>query len=817
MTPRWLFVNSIPITGQAIGKQTKVMTKTKSRISIKRLLKRALFGLTALGLLLFLVGYFGFRQSLPQLVGTIEGVGVGHSVTVTRDAEGVPTVKAVTRVDAAYVLGYLHAQERFFQMDLLRRAGAGELSELLGDGMLAVDRVRRRHRFRHRSDRSVKMFSGNEQAIATAYTAGVNDGLTALGRKPFEYTLLGTEPEAWTNSDSILVVYAMYFDLQDEDNYYEQNYSLLHDLMGEGFTDFLVPRGTAWDAPLDNSALPLPPIPAAALESPAATARDDTSLPPADEVVLGSNNWVVGGALTKTGAAIVANDMHLGLGVPNIWYRARLLVENSDTDITGVSLPGVPAIVVGSNTHIAWGFTNSQTDTQDIVYLDWIDETAGIYQTPDGPANTENITEVICSSSGECDDFQVRETIWGPLLEAPNHAGRAMVTRWIAHDEGAVNMHLMQMESARTVEEAFAIAHKAGSPAQNLVVGDKDGNIGYTLLGPLPARFGHSGLLPGSWAVGDRGWSGRLAPPNIPTSINPPQHRLWSANARMVSGEMLSNVGFGNYALAGRQHQIRQRLMALDSANEEDLLAIQLDDEALFLARWRIVMMDHFAGAKGSNVIAARHMIENWEGRAAPESVGYRLVRRFRSHVTQRVVSGLTKPLESVLGKRFPWYSRTAEGPVWRLINDRPGHLLPAGYEDWNAVLDAALDDVLQEVDENGGLKAFTWGAYTALAIHHPMSAFVPGLGLLTDPPHDQTPGEFGHMPRIGAGGYGASERMVVSPGHEENGFFHMPSGQTGHPLSPYFNKGHQNWVKGVKSPFLPGKTRWLLVFNPVD
>lgn len=802
------------------------MTKKSSRTRLRRWLARVLGGLAVLVLLMVLLGYVGFRQSLPQLDGTIISTGVGSPVTVTRDAEGVPTVKAVTRVDATYVLGYLHAQERFFQMDLLRRVGAGELAALLGDGVLGVDRIRRRHRFRHKSERMLKLLSANELAIATAYTAGVNDGRMALDRKPFEYTLLGTAPEAWTNSDSLLVVYAMYFDLQDEDNRFERNYALMHDVMGAAFADFLVPRGTAWDAPLDNSVLPLAPIPAppipAPLSSTAATPSPDVvwrqdSAPPVDEVILGSNNWVVGGALTTTGAAIVANDMHLGLGVPNIWYRARLQVEATDTDITGVTLPGTPAFVVGSNTHIAWGFTNSQTDTQDIVYLDWIDEAGGIYQTPAGPAQIESITEVICSSSGNCSDLQVRETIWGPLLAEPDHTGRAMVTRWIAHDAGAVNMHLMQMENARTVEQAFAIAHRTGSPAQNLVVGDENGNIGYTLLGPLPARFGHSGRLPSSWANGDRGWNGRLAPPNIPAIINPPEHRLWSANARIVSGQMLSNVGFGNYALAGRQHQVRKRLQALEHANEEDLLAIQLDDEALFLARWRALMLEHFASTTQTDLAAAREKIENWEGRAVPASVGYRLVRRFRSHVIQRVISGLSQPLEPYLGKRFPWYSRTAEGPVWRLINERPRHLLPPGYEDWNSVLAAAMDDVLQEVDQNGGLEAYTWGAYTELAIDHPMSAFVPGLGWLTDTPHEQTAGEFGHMPRIGAGGIGASERMVVSPGHEENGFFHMPSGQSGHPLSPYFNKGHQNWVKGAKSPFLPGETRWSLVFTPAN
>lgn len=791
------------------------MFDTRSHSRLRRWLIRISGGLVLLVVLVFLSAYAWLRQSLPQLDGSIATAGVLHAVSVDRDAGGVPTIKASNRSDASYALGYLHAQERFFQMDLLRRSAAGELSEILGDATLGFDRKRRRHRFRYRSEQAQDVFTEYELSIASAYTSGVNDGLTALGAVPFEYALLGAEPEAWTNTDSLLVVYAMYFDLQDSDNRYERDYSLVHDVMGKDFAEFLVPRGTSWDAPVDGGSIPLAPIPAAKPPAVLETASAMSARLPVDEVMLGSNNWVVSGSMTETGSAIVADDMHLGLGVPNIWYRVRLKIDDADTDITGASLPGVAAMVVGSNTHIAWGFTNSQTDTQDIVYLDWIDEAEGVYRSPGGPADVEYVTEVICSKSGSCSDFVIRETIWGPLLETPDHLGRTMVTHWIAHQKGSANLQLMQMENARTVEDAIKIAHKAGTPAQNLVVGDRQGNIGYTLLGPVPARFGHSGMLPSSWSDGSRGWNGRLAPPNIPVIINPAQQRLWSANARMVSGEMLTNVGFGNYGLAGRQNQVRQRLMALESANEDDLFAIQLDDEGLFLARWRTLLLNHFGGTTDPATLAALERVENWEGRALPVSIGYRVVRRFRSHVTMRVISGLTQPLEAHLGERFPWYSRTVEGPTWRLITERPVHLLPPGYDDWNALIGSAMDDVLEEIDQSGGLQTYTWGAYTELALAHPLSAFVPGLGLLTDTPRQQTPGEFSNMPRIGAGNYGASQRMVVSPGHEENGIFQMPSGQSGHPLSPYFNKGHENWVNGVKSPFLPGPAEWTLIFQP--
>jgi penicillin amidase len=602
------------------------MSERLSRTGLRRWLGWLLGGFALLVVTLFLAGYVWLRQSLPQLEGKIMTAGVAHPVTVNRDADGVPTIRAENRIDASYALGYLHGQERFFQMDLLRRSGAGELSQLLGDATLEFDKNRRRHRFRHRSEKAAKNFSVKNLAIASAYTSGVNDGLKALGTVPLEYTLLGVEPATWSNTDSLLVVYAMYFTLQDSDNRYERNYSLVHDVMGKEFVEFLVPFGTTWDAPVEGGPLPLAPIPEAVLQHDPDEPAPPMAMLPVDAAVPGSNNWVVGGSLTATGAAIIANDMHLGLGVPNIWYRVRLVIREAGTDINGVSLPGAVAIVVGSNTHIAWGFTNSQTDTQDIVLIDWIDEAAGSYRTPSGPAKVDIVNETICSSSGNCVELPIRETVWGPLLEFTDHAGRAMVTHWIAHYEGAANTDLMQMENARTVEDAFAVAHRAGTPAQNLVVGDRHGNIGYTLLGPVPARFGHSGTLPASWSDGSRGWSGRLQPPDLPLIINPTQDRLWSANARIVSDDWLQNVGFGNYALAGRQHQVRERLMALESADEDDMFAIQLDDEALFLARWRALMMEHFANRTDSELVAALDKVERWEGRAVPESIGYRVV-----------------------------------------------------------------------------------------------------------------------------------------------------------------------------------------------
>jgi penicillin amidase len=362
------------------------------------------------------------------------------------------------------------------------------------------------------------------------------------------------------------------------------------------------------------------------------------------------------------------------------------------------------------------------------------------------------------------------------------------------------------MEGAADIDQALAVAATCGIPAQNIVCADADGRIGWTIMGRIPRREGCGGRLP----VGPGcSWEGWLAPADQPRIVDPESGRLWTANARVVGGDALASVGDGGYDLGARAGQIRDALLTLERADEGAMLAIQLDDRALFLGRWRALLLDLLdddAVAERPRRATARRHIEHWGGRAATTSVGYRLVRAFRLAVRDELVAGYVAAAVDADPEIELWRLRQVEGALWRLVDERPPALLPPGRTSWRDVLLEGLDGVLAEMlEHHESLDEATWGARNTVRIRHPLSGALPLVGRWLDMPAEPLPGD-SKMPRVQSPGFGASERLVVSPGHEENGLFHMPGGQSGHPLSPYYRAGHRAWVEGRPTPFLPGE-----------
>ena len=753
------------------------------------------------------------RGSLPRLAGGMVAPGLAKPVRIERDAAGVPTITAASRTDLAWGLGFLHGQERFFAMDTNRRLAAGELSGLIGPSVRPVDRRYRLHRFRARAEAIVAALSAEERALVQAYTDGVNRGLGSLGASPYPYLLLRSKPVAWQPADTVLTVFAMYFSLQDSDGAAEKRRSETVAALGPAWTDFLYPRGTDQDAALDGSTLPEPPLPADLPELLRSKAR--ASAPPIapDQPVPGSNGWAVDGTLTADGRAMVANDMHLGLRVPNIWYRARMIVADPDQplDLTGVTLPGAPTLVAGSNRHIAWGFTNSYVDTGDLVVVEPAE--AGRYRTPDGSEPFRTVAEKLCTGA-DCETLSVEETRWGPVVDT-DAAGRKLAFRWVAHDPKAVSIAgFLAMERAGSVAEAVDVAHRMGMPNQNLVVADGAGAIGWTVTGLVPRRFGAAGPLPASWADGSSGWDGWRAPAEIPTLLG--QHRIWTANQRIVGGDALATLGDGGYAHGARAAQIRDALRASDRFAEADLLEIQFDDRGLVLTRWQRLLLQRLQERGADPRLAALvPAVAAWGGRATIESVGYRVVRTFRDQLMASLYGAFAAGPDAT-GRPARRLSAQADGPVWRLVGERPPALVPPGFANWQAVLDGAIDATVAAIGREaaGKLEDFTWGARNHAGIRSALSPFVPLVGRFTDPPDQPLPGDL-YQPRVQAPGFGASERFVVSPGHEQDGYFHMPVGQSDHPLSPYYLAGHRDWVDGRPSPFLPGPAKWRLDLTP--
>ncbi|WP_346836387.1 penicillin acylase family protein [Microbulbifer sp. SAOS-129_SWC] len=781
-------------------------------LTLPRLLFRIVTIVAALLLLAWLAVWLWMRQSLPILEGTLDTGELQAPVTIRRDAQGVAQIDSTDRNSSAFALGFLHAQERFFQMDLLRRNSAGELAELVGPAALKHDRAVRVHQFRKRAERNVAAMPPAQRQLLAQYVKGVNYGLQHLGAKPWEYALLGQEPQPWTAADSMLTLFSMYLTLQSASGDYERRDTALAQLLPADLYHFFFPAGGRWDAPLIGDARGPVTMPqtdvAALLKSDDAIAYQPMA---SEDMIIGSNNWVVGGALTDDGSAILADDMHLGLTVPNIWYRASWRIPGTDRYQRGATLPGGPIAVVGSNGLVAWGFTNTGGDWSDLIPLE-LNEDGSQYRTPDGWRDFDIDEERIAVKGAEPDTLEVRKTIWGPVV-GKDYQGRPLAFRWVAHDIQGCNLNLLRMEGVKSAKEALDLGPALGIPHQNLVVGDRDGHIGWTVAGAIPRRVGFDGSRSASWADGSRRWDGYLGVDEQPRVYDPPSHRIWTANARTMDGKFLSIMGNQGYALGARQQQIRDDLMARDHFTEKDLLAIQLDDRAVFLQRWQQALMQLVDG--NANYRDVRAQVQNWGGRASADSVGYRIVRNYRL----KFIELASAPLVTYMRRYQEGFSlnpvnRQIEYASWAMLEREPKNLLNPDYESWQGLKMAALDQVLQEMAKDGRpLAEQTWGVQNTAQIHHPLARAVSAINWFTAMPAEPLSGDT-HMPRVQGPDKGASERMVVSPGHEERAIFHMATGQSAHPMSPFFGNGHEDWVKGNPSPLEKQATRYELTLR---
>jgi penicillin amidase len=808
----------------------------------KTWMKRAGIGAGALlGLVLLVIpgGWLFVRASLPQLDGERHVAALAHPVTIARDALGAPVIAGANRLDVAWATGFVHGQERFFQMDLLRRVAAGELAELFGARALASDRGNRLHRFRARAEIALARMTPAELAFIDRYVDGVNQGLAALAARPFEYGVITSTPRPWSRVDCMLVVYAMFIELQGRQLPREMARNWLRDHADAAQRAFLLPAMTPWDAPLDAAEAstfvdaPIPPTAPLwwgrqrtelsrlsmnmrmniSATEPAGATIAGVSLAGAN--LVGSNSWVVAGSRSTTGAAIVEDDMHLGLQLPNIWYRVALKfpdAQGTPRRLVGVTLPGAPPMIIaGSNGNVAWGFTNSYADLLDLVPLVSDTGHAGQVRTPSGWETPVSHQERIRVKGEQDAILAVRDTSFGPMLDV---RGVAYAVHWIAHDPAALNMHHLQMESAPSLDAALDVAAGDGIPAQNFMAGDAQGNIGWTIAGVLPQR-------PGDEAAPGATWNALLGPSAYPRIVNPADGQLMTSNSRQLQGARAALLGDGGFDLGARQHQLKDDLLALGpKADVRQVQAVALDDRAVYMARWRdraLKVLDaaaldgHPRRAELRLLLASR-----WDGRASPGSVGYRIARGFQSSLYELLFDGANGEMAAI-DPKAGMATATSRWPVviQRLLDAQPAAWLPPDYPDWRSLQLAALDRVIQSMgNENRSLPTATWGVRNTAAISHPLAAALPFLARFLSAPPDQLAGD-ADMPRVAGPKFGQSERMTISPGHEELGLFNMPGGQSGHPLSPYFLAGHDDWVHGRALPLLPGPAQHTLILRP--
>jgi penicillin amidase len=763
-------------------------------IRVARLLGMVVAAIALLAVVALVALYFAVRLSLPTLEGDTNIGQLSAPVSVGRDANGTVVINAANHNDAARALGFVHAQERFFEMDLARRSAAGELSALLGKVTLGADRDKRLHRFRKRLTGVLPMLPARERELIEAYADGVNAGLAGLTVRPWQYLALRDTPKPWEPVDCLLVVAEMYSMLQLRSVDQAFGDALLRQKVGDKVFNWLKPRGGEWDGALDGSVMPAMPMPGPSEIDARKTLPNLTPTPVAerdDDLSLGSNAWAVNGALTAHGGAMLSNDMHLGLQVPNLWFRAQLTVgeAKSPRTIAGVTLPGIPGVVVGSNGDVAWGFTNSYGR-----WFDWV---------PAAGLPVVEIDETIAVKGGEAVTLKIRETSVGPIAKRYNNTDYAMA--WMAHRSGAMNLRMTAAADATDVDSVLAVANGSGLPHQNLFIADRKGNIAWTIAGLMPERSNVSMDAPRA------GFADAKTADYVPLDLarypivkNPPLLRVWSGNNRQLSGDNGALIGDGGFDLGARGRQIRDRLLERDKFTEVELIGIQYDHEARFLKRWATLVT--FTPAEASKLPATEVMaaIAAWNGRADIDQVAYRFVRAFRLRVHEQLWAAWIAAAAPSLDKIAVADGRL-EYAVWQAATEKPAHLLPSGFTTWEAFLGAQAAAVADElVKTDGRVAAANWGARNKTAIKHPFSRLIPALSPYLDMPATPQAGD-NNMPNVAGPNFGASERLAVAPGHEKTGILTMPGGQSGHPLSPYYGAGHQDWLDKRPAPLLAG------------
>ncbi len=558
----------------------------------------------------------------------------------------------------------------------------------------------------------------------------------------------------------------------------------------------------------------------------------------APESAIGSNAWVAGGGRTADGRALLANDMHLKLGLPNIWYRAQL--QYGGRSGIGVTLPGVPGIIAGSNGKVAWGFTNAYADLLDLVRLEINPAKASEYRTAQGWRAFGSRRERIEVRGAPAVEFAVRTTLWGPVSEQ-SLLNQEVAIHWTALDPAAVDLTLLDMDEPQSVDEALALLNRAGMPPQNAVVADSDGHIGWTYSGHIPKRRANDGSISHSWADETQAWDGYLAPEELPRLIDPPEGFIATANNRRVGTGYPHAIGRA-YAGGYRMHRISEVLSTKTAVGEADMLALQLDTQAdfyQFYQRVALEALDRIAPGGDPRCCRGgfetrpyrdqglrrgephwqdlRETLQAWNGRADRDSLGLALLRRFRARLMSAVFGPLTRAARA-RDPAFVYEWRFSDAPLQALLREQPAALLPlvAPGSDWNSLIAAQLEAAARELRQEyqTELRQLRWGQINRWAVSHPLTKAIAWLGPWLNMPEREIPG-CGMCVRVFFTGEAASERLVVAPGHEQDGIFQMPGGQSGNPFSEYYGDQQLAWVEGVAAPLLPGPARHRLILNP--
>ncbi len=767
------------------------------------------FGILLFAVLLFAVAWastlwlrHNMRASLPQLDGHLAVAGLAAPVTVQRDAHGVPHITAQNLDDLWRAQGYVTAQDRLWQMDMLRRFAAGDLAEILGSNLLEHDRTQRILQIREAAEAATAALPEREQHFLADYAEGVNAFIAATqSHLPAEFRLLGYRPRPWQPVDSLLIGMNMQQMLSTDFPTKLAREKISAKLSPEMLDD-LYPVGSWRDHPPVSSApnitapqkileIPLDASQVGAQATPQELLHLDDLLhvqhgPDCRDCVPGSNNWVVSGAHTVTGLPLLSNDMHLDHTIPNVWYEAQL--TDGDFNVAGVTLPGMPFVIVGHNAHIAWGFTDMYADVQDV----YIEQTQGDrYLAPDGWHPFQHVREVIHVRNERDAVLDVRRTAHGPVISPLlPHEKRVLALRWTAYDPAAVTVPFYAVDSASNWEQFRAAFAWFGGPPQNVVYGDTAGHIGYQAVGKIPLRpNGLSGVpIPDA----NHEWQGYIPFDDLPSAYDPPDGILATANARVTPDGYPYPITL-NWDAPYRNERIWKVLASQPRLSAADMLALQndvhseLDQE---LAQRFAYAIDHTQHAS-LRLRQAADLLRSWDGTVSIPSPAAAITDAARSALWPML-------LAPRLGKEWKIYRWNESSYVEeQLITHEPARWLPSHFANWNDLLAAAVTQGLRAAHAPPNLKRWRYGYAHPVEVEHPLYGQIPWLRALTGTGVLPQSGDDSTVKQVGRS-FGPSERLTVDFADLDRSTLNLVIGQSGDPLSPYYKDHWPYWYAGT-------------------
>lgn len=734
-------------------------------------------------------GFLWLRlRGLPQRQGEAALAGLAAPVDVRFDRFGVPTVSAASALDAFAAVGWLHANDRLFQMELSRRAAAGRLAELFGERALRFDRRMRRLRFRRTAELALERTSPETRRALEAYAAGVNAWLAARdGDLPPEFRLLRFRPEPWTPVDTLAFVQMM-----------ARNLSPIDDPPENQYFGFLRAFGAERARQLagDPDAEIFAEVAGLAVRTPVERKEVGSR---AESSGLGSNNWAVAPARSADGHALVANDPHLGLGLPNVWYQ--IAIRAPDYQASGMSFPGTPTVTIGRGPDVAWAFTNLYVDDVD-VFVEELDPSGTKVRRADGWETIAVEPGTIAVKGGESVAVETKTTSRGVLLDADPELGLPVRSvAWTGYETGDQFAAILALARCRSVTEVPAAIAPWAFPGQNLVAGDRDGHILWTPIGQAPARFGWDGRFPAPGWRAEVGWAGLHPAAQNPVLVDPAEGWIATANSFLPVAQPAWFEG--DFDTSFRADRIKAALAARADWSVETLGALEADTESLWARRLVAALDARYEG----DAERARAALAAWDfdmtatGAPALFALFERVLQKatFEDEATRAGIP------------RF--------GTRWRLLRLIDGEL--AG-EFWDDVATPAAEDraaifarALSEAWQDGAgrwgedVSAWRYAEMRPLTLDHALGS-VPVVGARFNRGPFPVAGSSTSVLAFGGPwrgdvqdvAYGPSMRLVTDAAEPDRTLTVMPGGQSGHPFDPHYDDQIADYLANRLRPF---------------